>query len=117
MKTDAIQFIGDLEGGVLEQKIGHILSKVASGVIDHNKAGKVTLDMTIKRIGNSFQVEVAHKFSYKIPTANGDSSENSTTATPMYVGSGGKLTLFPEGQDQMFDRKGVVVKSKFEGVE
>ena len=110
MQTDVIQFIGDLEGGTLEQKLGHILSEVASGVIDHNKSGKVTLDLTIKRIGNSYQVEVAHKLSYKKPTANGDASENNLTATPMYVGSGGKLSLFPEGQDQMFDRTGAVNK-------
>ena len=112
MQTDVIQFIGDLEGGVLEQKLGHILSEVTSGVIDHNKTGKITLDMTIKRIGNSYQVEIAHKLSYKKPTANGDASENNLTATPMYAGSGGKLTLFPEGQSQMFDKTGAVNRQK-----
>lgn len=108
MNTNVPEFIGDLEGGVLEQKLSHILSEVASGVIDHNKAGKVTIDFNIKRIGNSYQVEIAHKLSYKKPTTNGDISENNLTATPMYVGSGGKLSLFPEGQDQMFDKKGKV---------
>ena len=108
MQTDAKEFIGELSGGVLEQKLGAILSEVASGVIDHNKAGQVVLTLDLKRIGNSYQVAIKHKISYKVPTANGDRSENNTTETPMHVGSGGKLTLFPENQHQMFDMTGEV---------
>lgn len=33
-----------------------------------------------------------------MPTAKGKRSEENTTKTPLYVGRGGKLTLFPENQ-------------------
>lgn len=106
--TDTTNFINDLDGGVFEQKLGRVLSEVAAGVIDHTKKGQVNITLDIERIGNSHQVKVKHKLSYKKPTSKGDASENETTTTPMYVGDGGKLTLFPEGQTQMFTKKGDV---------
>ena len=109
-ETKVVEFIQDLDGGVLEQKLGQALSDVAAGVVDHNKAGQVTLTLDMKRIGNSYQVEIKHKLSFKRPTAKGDASENNTTSTPMYIGTGGKLSLFPEGQDQMFGKDGTVNK-------
>lgn len=96
--TDVTQFISDLDGGVLEQKLAHILSDVGAAVIDNDRAGKVSITFDLKRIGNSYQVEIKHKLAYTKPTAKGDISENNTTSTPMHVGIGGRLTLFPESQ-------------------
>jgi len=104
MQTDVHKFIGDLSGGVLEQKLGAILSEVAGAVIDHNKVGKVNLEFSLKRIGNTYQLEVSHALKYTCPTANGDRSENNKTVTPMFVGTGGAISLFPEGQDSLFPR-------------
>lgn len=109
--TNTSEFINDLDGGVFEQKLGHVLSEVAAGVIDHNVQGKVVITLDLKRIGKSYQVEIKHKLSYKKPTSKGDISENNTTITPMYVGDGGKLSLFPEGQEQLFTKRDEAVRA------
>lgn len=106
--TNTQEFLADLEAGVFEQKLGKILSDVAAAVVDNDRKGKVTVDFTLERIGNSYQVQVNHKLSYAKPTLHGKSSEESTTSTPMYVGTGGRLTLFPEGQEQLFTKTGEV---------
>lgn len=112
MKTDVLAFIADLEAGVFETMISSALSDVAAGVIDHDGKGHVTLKFDISRIGNSNQVMIGHKISYSTPTINGKQSEESTTKTPMYVGAGGSLTLFLQGQNQMFTKLGAPNKSE-----
>jgi hypothetical protein len=110
-ETDVTTFICDLDGGVFEQKLGHILSEVAGAVVDHGdrgKAGQVQITLDIKRLGQGAQVEVKHKLSYSRPTMHGKSSEEEQLMTPMYVGVGGKMSLFPEGQDQLFTKHGEV---------
>lgn len=109
--TDVPQFIADLDGGVFEQKLADVLSKVAAGVVDNKHTGSVTVKFALKRIGESHQVEVTHKLSYTKPTAKGDITENNTTSTPMHVGVGGRMTLFPEtqvpqGQQHLFNGRG-----------
>jgi hypothetical protein len=106
MSTDVTSFIDDLDAGVFQDKLSKALSDVAAGVIDHSRTGKVTICFDLKQIGQSHQVAITHKLSYVRPTARGKLSEENTTQTPMYVGKGGSLTLFPEGQGQMFDKKG-----------
>lgn len=39
--TDVQAFIGELDGGVFETKIGAVLSEVASGVMNTKTKGKV----------------------------------------------------------------------------
>ena len=112
-ETDVTAFIGDLDCGVFEQKLGAILSQVAGAVVDHGdkgKSGKVVLEFDMKRIGASCQVEVKHKLSFVRPTMHGKSSEEEQLMTPMYVGTGGRMTIFPEGQDQLFGKDGSVNK-------
>lgn len=41
--TDVQAFIGELDGGVFETKIGAVLSEVASGVMNTKTKGKVSL--------------------------------------------------------------------------
>ncbi|WP_431688772.1 hypothetical protein [Hahella sp. NBU794] len=106
MTTNVTNFIADLDGGVFEEKLSHALSLVASGVVEHNKTGKVKIELDISRIGNSYQVSIGHKLSFMAPTSRGKTSEEDSTQTPMHVGSKGKLTLFPEGQNQLFDKHG-----------
>lgn len=97
-QTDVGKFIIDLDGGVFEQKLGHALSTVAAASVDHNKVGKVTVELTVRRLGDSHQVQIDHKLVSKVPTKRGEVSESNTTSTPMHVNVGGKLTLFPESQ-------------------
>ncbi|HDP7033671.1 TPA: hypothetical protein P6408_005344, partial [Escherichia coli] len=40
--TDVQAFIGELDGGVFETKIGAVLSEVASGVMNTKNKGKVS---------------------------------------------------------------------------
>lgn len=98
-QTDTSQFIGDLNGGVFEQQIGRALSDVALGVTTHGKKGKVVVTIDFSQIADSNQVKIKHKIDYQVPTAKGTRSEDYTTETPMHVGRGGRLTLFPENQN------------------
>lgn len=100
--TQVGDFLQNLDGGVFEERLSTALSEVAKGVVLHNKQGKVTITLTMKKIGSSNQVEVAHKLDFHAPTAKGKFGEETTTVTPMHVGNKGKLSLFPENQGDLF---------------
>lgn len=108
MSTNVNEMLSDLDGGTFEDRLGRVISEVAGAVIDNGRAGEVNIKLSIKQIGSSYQVQVGHKLSYKRPTPKGTVSEDSTSSTPMYVGTGGKLTFFPENQGQMFGKKGEI---------
>lgn len=103
--TDVREFLEDLDGGVFEQKLAASLSSVAQGVAHHEKVGEVTVKLKLKPISGN-QIAVEHSLVTKRPTRRGDASETDATKTPMHVGRGGKLTLFPDTQEQMFGRDG-----------
>lgn len=100
--TEISAFIGDLNGGTVEESISKILSEAALSTVNHGKASKVVLTFDITQIAESQQVKVAHKLNYKMPTATGSVSEDTTTNTPFYVNKGGRMTIFPENQVDMF---------------
>lgn len=105
---DLYKFVGELDAGVFKQKLDRALSDVAMSCIATGKSGKVTITLDLKQIGNTHQVTVSHKLVYSKPTANGKMAEENETKTPMHVGSGGALSMFPEHQHQIFDKNGVV---------
>lgn len=98
MTTDVRALLEDLDAGIFESKLAKALSDTAMAVVTQGKAGKVTVQFDLKQISNSQQVTVAHKLSYTHPTPKGKISEENTTETPMHVGRGGVLSLFPEEQ-------------------
>lgn len=105
--TDVNALFDDLDAGVFREKLARALSDVAAGVVQNGNAGKVTVTFDMKQIGDSSQIDMAHKLSYTAPTAKGKRSEENTTKTPLYVGRGGKLSLFPENQHKFeFDQQG-----------
>lgn len=106
--TDVGEFFSDLYAGVFNEKLSRALSDVAAGVIDNHDTGEVTIKLVMKQVGVSNTVNVKHTLTYKKPTLNGDVTEKDVTETPMHVGKGGRLTLFPEEQGQMFDKHGQV---------
>jgi hypothetical protein len=112
--TNTAEFIGELNAGVFADQIGHALSEVAAGVVDHSKVGTVTITFTMKQVASSHQVSINHKLAYKVPTKRGSRSEDTTLDTPMYVGEGGRLTLFPEtpAAEQLFDRTAAPIHAK-----
>lgn len=103
--TDFRDLLAELHGGVLIDKINRALSEVALGVCysDAKKpTGEVVLKMTLTPIGDSAQVAMAHSLSFVCPTARGKRSETETTETPLHVGKRGRLTAYPEKQDDFF---------------
>lgn len=104
--TDLPQFINDLDGGVFAEKISRALSDVAGGVIDHDGKGELNIKLKFERIGNSYRVGIKHALSYKVPEANGSYSQENTTESVMHVNTGGRMSMFPENQNQLFTRTG-----------
>lgn len=96
--TDVNELLDDLDAGVFREKIARALSDAAAGCVQHGKAAKVVLSFDLKQIADSRQVDMSHKLTYSIPTAKGKRGEENTTKTPLYVGTRGKLSLFPENQ-------------------
>ena len=97
--TDVQQFISDLDGGRFEKILGLALSDVAAGVVDFDKIGEVTVKFKLKHIANSAAVVVAHSIVQKRPTEYGERGESDNKSTPMYIGAGGKMTIYPMGAD------------------
>ncbi len=104
--TDLPEFMNDLDGGVFAEKIARALSDVAAGVIDYDDKGELTLKFKLSRIGNSYRVGIKHQLTYKVPEANGSYSQDNLTESVMHVNPGGRMSVFPENQHQMFGKKG-----------
>lgn len=103
--TDVEEFIADLDGGVLREKIAYALSNVALAAVTTGKEGNITLSLKIKQIKNLDQVSIAHKFTMTKPTNKGKSVEEDGAETSMYVHKGGKLKFYPADQGQLFGEK------------
>lgn len=103
--TDVTRFFEDLDGGVLAERLGTILSHAAAVATDNpTKKSKVSIDLTVSNIGKGSQVAVIHKLAFKIPTTHGDQAETHATETVMYVNQGGEMSLEPKNQLDMIGR-------------
>ena len=102
MSTNVSTFFSDLDAGVFEEKLSRVLSDTAIAALEHKRQGEVAIKLTLKRIGDSQQVSITHKLTYKRPTSKGQVTEDNTTETPMHVGANGALSLFPEDQTDLF---------------
>lgn len=106
--TNLETFFEEMDAGVFAQKLATALSDVGrSTVVDgvSNAKGEVMAKFGFKRIGDSGQVMLTAKLSYKRPTAKGAISEETTSSTPFYVGARGALTLIPDTQQNLFAEK------------
>lgn len=104
--TDIQEFLSNLEGGVLQEALGHIVSDVAFAV-RHNDSrikGRVNISLSFEKL-NDDQVMVTHKVEFKKPTNKGSISEDRESQTPMFVNKGGELTVFRKDQEDMFGPK------------
>lgn len=104
MTTDVRAMLDDLDAGIFENKLAKALSDTALAVVSTGKKGKVIVQFDLDQIGNSQQVMVHHKLTFSHPTPKGKISEENITETPMHVGRGGALTLFPEDQTDWVGR-------------
>ncbi len=91
--TDVSEFVTDLDGGQFDIALSVALSKVASTVVDHEKKGKVSIELSFERIAGTHQVRVAHTLKYLHPTSTGKASEETGGATVLHVGKYGALSL------------------------
>ncbi|MGV6989631.1 hypothetical protein ACWA5Z_12210 [Testudinibacter sp. P80/BLE/0925] len=102
MKTNLQDFLDELDASVFVSKVATALSQVALGTVTHDKQGKVILEFTLKKMesdsdsSTNSKVQISHKLIYSQPTKRGKVSEEDTTATPMYVHKGGRLSVTPE---------------------
>lgn len=100
-KTDVHNFLSELYAGIFENKLATALSQVALGVLTYGKQSTVKLEFSLKKMdSDNPQVQIQHKLSYVKPTKRGKSSEEDTTAMPMYVYKGGALSVTPD-KEQM----------------
>jgi len=100
--TDVTTLFNDLDAGIFVERLSAALRDTAMGVVTTGKKGKVTITLDIERQGDSSQVLCKHQIKYARPTAKGKAMEEATTSTPLHVGVGGVLSLFPETQAEMF---------------
>jgi hypothetical protein len=100
--TDITALFNDLDAGVFVERLSAALRDTALGVVTTGKKGKVTITLDIERQGDSSQVLCKHQIKYARPTAKGKAMEEATTSTPLHVGVGGVLSLFPETQTELF---------------
>lgn len=107
--TDVAEFISDLDGGVFDRKLSIALSQVAAASVDHDKAGKVSIEFSFKKIPGTNQVHCEHQLKFTRPTLDGKASEEEKRTTPLHVGRYGRLTLAPENQMAFLDRAGTPV--------
>lgn len=111
-ETDVGQLLSDLDAGSFEQKMGVVISDVASGVIEHGRSGKVQVTLTFKQLGSSNQMMIEHELNYVSPTRNGERGEKNKTQTPVHVNVDGDVTLFPKNQSQLFTKTGEIETAK-----
>lgn len=100
--TDIPALLNDLDAGVFVARLAAAMDDTALGVVTTGKKGKVTVTFDLERQGDSSQVLCKHQIKYARPTTKGKASEEATTSTPLHVGVGGVLSLFPESQTEMF---------------
>lgn len=100
--TDITTLFHDLDAGIFAQRLDAAMRDTALGVVTTGKKGKVTIVLDLERIGDSSQVTCTHAIKYAKPTAKGKATEEAITKTPLHVGTGGVLSLFPESQTDMF---------------
>jgi hypothetical protein len=104
--TDIATLFHDLDAGIFAQRLDAAMRDVALGVTSTGKKGKVTIVLDLERIGDSSQVTCTHAIKFIKPTTKGKATEEAVTKTPLHVGTGGALSLFPETQVDMFHRDG-----------
>ena len=100
-KSNFCEIVPELNGGVFEEQVNHALTEIARNVVAHRKKGKLSLEFTVQRIGESNQVTVTHGLKSVVPKPRGRVIEETATDTPMHVDKNGKVTLFPNAQTSL----------------
>lgn len=99
--TNIAELLGELNAGVFEQQLNRALSDVAANVCTCGKPGEVVITFKLKQIEQSSQVSMSHALKVLTPKPRGKIVEHHETATPLHVGPGGRLTIFPNNQTRL----------------
>jgi hypothetical protein len=91
--TDVAEFLTDLDGGQFETMLSVAVSQVAAAAIDHERKGKVKIELDFEKIKNTHQVVVTHTLKFEKPSRLGSTSETVKGGSVLHVGKGGRLTL------------------------
>ena len=93
--TDVNDFFDELGAGVFKQKLAHVLSEVAAGVIAYGggkRKGKVTIELSIAQLGENEQLLINQKLAFELPLKRGKRMETDVTDSAFFVGIGGEIT-------------------------
>jgi hypothetical protein len=101
--TNFVELLPELNAGVYEGQINRALSEMALHVLEHGKKGELVLKLTMTQIGEGNQVAITHAIKSTIPKKRGRLIEESAIDTPLHVGPGGKLSLFPDVKSRQMD--------------
>lgn len=98
---DFTETLADLDAGVFSEKLSRAVKDVAQGVVAHGdggKKGKVVIELSMSRIGESSQVAMTHKLKFDRPTKRGKLSEEDATDTALYFSPQLGLSIAPHAQ-------------------
>lgn len=95
---DFTKTLQELDAGVFASKLTEAIKDVALGVVTHSKVGSVTIELKMKRLGESNQIMLDHTLKYSRPTLRGKVGEENATSTTLYVAGNGAISIMPETQ-------------------
>lgn len=105
---DFVPVFEELDAGLFSRKVAAAIAETALAVVNAESAkqtGEVALEFKIARIGEGAQISMTHRLKFSRPTRRGKRSENDVTLTLLYVGKGGKLTVTPDTQIDLFKKE------------
>ena len=95
---DFTTVLQELDAGVFASKLSQAVRDVALGAVTHSKPGKVVIELTMKRLGESNQIMLEHNLKYSKPTLRGKAGEENSTSTALYVAGNGAISIMPDTQ-------------------
>lgn len=104
--NNPMDVLGEFDGGQYLLMLARALGSVASSVVDHDRKGKIVLELDITRIKKTHQVAIKHALKFQRPTMDGEAGEKVSRETVMHVGKFGKLTIMPETQMSLLFQTG-----------
>lgn len=99
---EALEF---MDAGVFLEKFRRAMSEVALNTAvngDKGKVGKVTLEFTFNRQGQTHGMNVVHKITMVRPDSKGKTTTETAEMTPFYVRKGGILAFVNEEEGDLF---------------
>lgn len=102
--TDHNQFLDDIDAGILGQQLDHAISKVATGVVETGKKGKLIIELNFSKGVGANNVTVEHKLKVDTPLDKGNTVDTHADKTPMFVNAKGDVSLFANDTRDMFNQ-------------